>query len=152
MSGAGLMKRLGVDLPYALPLVGSYSTRMDFVNIVGGVETGTTMDDELFVGLERARFLSGTPSSKISIIRVSSDNPEVVRDILSPQEARFTIYGFHISKSVVSVGENFTVDLEVRNWGRSPGTVQVSFALQTPAESGDVNVSLDNVTASVNAT
>ncbi|OGS56772.1 MAG: hypothetical protein A3K60_03830 [Euryarchaeota archaeon RBG_19FT_COMBO_56_21] len=152
MVGSGLMKRLGLDVPFALPLVGSYSTKMDLVNVVGWFETGTTMDDELFVGLERARFLSGMPSSKISIIRVSSEDPAEVRDILSPEDARFTIYGFHTSKSVVSVGENFTVDLAVRNWGRSPGTVQVSFALQTPAESGDVNVSLDNVTASVNAT
>ena len=151
MIGSGLMKRLGLDLPYALPLVGSYSTRMDFVNIVGWFETGTTMDDELFVGLERARFLSGTPSSKISIIRVSSDNPEVVRDILSPEEARFTIYGFHISKSVVSVGENFTVDLEVRNWGRNSGTTQVSFSTTIPGDPTGATVPLENVTVTVNA-
>ncbi len=148
MIGSGLMKRLDLDLPYSLPLVGSYSNKMDLVRVVGWFETGTAMDDELFVSLERARSLSGTPQDKVSIIRVGAKDPTVVRAILSPDEARFTIFGFHASKSVVSVGENFTVDVEVRNWGRTGGTAQISFALTAP--SGE-NMSLGSVAVSVNA-
>jgi len=148
MIGSRLMGRLGLDVPYSLPLVGSYSNKVDFVNIVGWFETGTTMDDELFVNLDRARYLSGMPSDKISIIRVSADDPDIVSDILSPEDARFTIFGFHVSKSIVSVNEIFTVALEVRNWGGTSGEVDVSFGLRDT--SGD-NVSLENITVLVNA-
>ena len=151
MIGTALMKRLGLELPFALPLVGSYSTKMDLVNVVGWFETGTTMDDEIFVSLDRARFLSGMPSNKVSIIRVSSHDPEAVRNVLTPEDAAFTIYAFHTSKSVVSVGENFTIDLSIRNWGSSPGTIVISFAIRTPAGPDGVNASLEDVTVSLNA-
>lgn len=148
MIGSGLMNRLGIEVPFTLPLVGSYSTRMDFVSVVGWFKTGTTMDDELLVNLDRARFLSGTPSSMVSIIRVKSDNPESVRQYLSPEDARFTIYNLHCSKSSLTVGENFTVEVSVRNWGRTSGSTQVSLSFRNASGS----FPLDNVTVSLNAT
>ncbi len=148
MIGSGLMKRLALSVPYYLPLVGSYSNKMDLVRVVGWFETGTTMDDELFVDLERARSMSGMPQDKVSIIRVGAKDPSVVREVLSPDEARFTLYGFHASKSVVSINENFAVDIQIRNWGGTGGTTQLSFALETP--SGE-NQPLENVAVYVNA-
>jgi len=126
--GDRLLGRLGIEIPYTLPLVGSYSSRMEFVRVVGSFSTDSPLDDELLVSLDVARFLSGMSSDKVSIIRVATDDPDWLAGVLSPANARFTIFDLHTSKGEVAVGEDVSVSVGVRNWGGSAGSATVSFS------------------------
>lgn len=123
--GERLHDRLSVSLPQTVPLVGSYSDRVAFADVVGRFSTGTSLDDEMLVSLELARFLSGTPVDKASIIRVSTTEPGWLADLLSPESARFVLYDLGTSKAYVADDEPFEVCVTVRNWGGSSGEVLV---------------------------
>jgi len=127
LAGTRLLSRLGVELPFVMPVVGSYSPKMDFVNIVGMFETGTALDDEMIVSLDMARFLSGMPSNKVSTIRVSTSDPGWLSEALSPTEARFALLDLSSSKSVAVAGETVEVSVSAMNWGSSDGEVVVTF-------------------------
>jgi len=141
LAGSRLLDRLDVSLPFTIPLVGSYSSKMEFVKVVGSYSTGSSLDDEMLVSLEVARFLSGMEKDKVSIIRVTSDDPDWLADVLSPANARFTLFDLHTSKGEVAVGENLSISVGVRNWGGADGTAAVRFT-----EDGQ---SLDEATVSL---
>ncbi len=126
--GKRLLDRLDISLPAVLPLVGSYSAKIEFVNVLGSFELGTAVDDELVVGNEVARHLAGMQKDEVSIIRVSTNDPAWLSELLSPDTARFTLYDLHVSKAQVGLGEWVSVTVGVRNWGGSPGSATVSFA------------------------
>ena len=125
--GARLLDRLGIELPFTMPIVGSYSVRLELLNVVGEFETGTSLDDEMLVSLEVARFLTDTPSGKVSIIRVSTSEPEWLSDVLSPSGARFALFDLYTPKGQVALGEKTTVSVGVRNWGSVSGETVVKF-------------------------
>ena len=125
--GERLLGRLGIDLPYVLPITGSYSSKMEFLRAIGSFETGSSMDDEMIVSMDAARFLSGMPSSKVSVIRIATSEPQWLSDILSPSGPRFTLFDLHTLRSSVASGEEVTFSVGVRNWGTSPGSVRVTF-------------------------
>lgn len=125
--GDRLLKRLGVEIPYTLPLVGSYSSRMELVDIVGSYSTDSPLDDEMLVSLDVARFLSGMAGDKVSIIRVATDDPAWLGGVLSPANARFTLFDLHTSKGKVALGEDLSVSVGVRNWGGAAGAITVRF-------------------------
>ena len=126
--GANLKERLGVKIPYALPVVGSYSSRIEFLNLVGSFKTGTSMDDELLVSLDVARFLTGMSPQKVSIIRVSTTDPDWLSGLLAPQGPRFTLFDMLTQKSQVALGEHVGISVGVRNWGSSAGEITLKFA------------------------
>lgn len=126
--GARLLDRLGIGVPYLIPIAGSYSSKVDFFRVVGSFETGSSMDDEMIVSLDAARFLSGTPGSKVSVIRVATSEPEWLSGILSPSGARFALFDLQVPKSTIAAGEEVTVSVGVRNWGTASGSVSVTFA------------------------
>jgi ABC-type lipoprotein release transport system permease subunit len=126
--GARLLERLRITLPFTMSLVGSYSDKLDFVRIVGSFETHTSLDDELFVSLEVARHLSGMPEDKSSIIRVSTIYQKELRELLSPDRARFVLYDLWQSKSIVALNDSIQVTVGLRNWGRAVGNVTVTFS------------------------
>ncbi len=126
--GSNLKARLGIKLPYVLPLQGSYSDKMDVVKVVGSFQTGTSMDDELLVSLDVARFLTGMGPDKVSIIRVSTSDPAWLNGLLAPSGPRFTLFDLLSQKARVSVGEPVAVSVGVRNWGTKPGEVTVGFS------------------------
>ena len=126
--GHRLLDKLAIRLPYQLSLIGSYSSKMVIVNISKSVDTGTPLDDEMLVSIDVARFLSGMPDGKASIIRVSTTNPEWLHNVLSPEKSRFTLFDLRSSKSLVAQGHALNVTLGVRNWGSSRGSERVTFA------------------------
>jgi hypothetical protein len=125
--GHRLLDRLAIKLPYQLPLTGSFSSRMAIVSISRSVDTGTPLDDELLVSMSVAKFLSGMPDGKASIIQVSTTSPDWLRSLLSPETARFTIFDLHSSKSQVAQGHPLNVSVGVRNWGSNAGSEIVTF-------------------------
>lgn len=127
--GSSLLKRLGIELPYTLSLVGSYSSRVQFVKVVGWFETGSSLDDELLLSLDSARFLSGMNSQRVSIIRIGTSEPEWLSALLSPEGPRFTLFDLLVRKSQVAIGEEVSVSVGVKNWGADPGTAEVSFSV-----------------------
>lgn len=126
--GHRLLARLGMEPPCMMPLVGSYSPRMEFVEVIGSFSTGSSLDDEMLVSLDVARFLSGMAIGKVSIIRVASDDPGWLADALSPANARFTLFDLHTSKGEVAVGESMSISVGVRNWGGTAGEIAISFS------------------------
>lgn len=139
--GVRLLDRLGLDLPCTVPLVGSYSSRVEFVEVVGSFETGTAFDDELLVPLDTARYLSGMPVDRASIIRVGTSEPEWLADLLSPRSARFALFDLSTSKAMVVPGQSFDVSVGVRNWGAVPGSATVTFSvLGTTLASAEVEL------------
>jgi hypothetical protein len=124
--GHRLLDKLGLKLPYQLPLTGSFSSRMAIVNITRQVDTGTPLDDEMLVSIGVARFLSGMPDGKASIIRVSTTNPDWLEGLLSPETARFTLFDLHSSRSQVAQGRPLNISVGVRNWGSRSGSEQVT--------------------------
>jgi len=126
--GARLLDRLGMDAPYMLPLVGSYSSKMELVNVVGSYTTGSPLDDEMLVSLDVARFLSGMPTDKVSVVRVATDDPDWLAGVLSPANARFTLFDLHTSGGEVAIGESLPISVGVRNWGGAAGSVTVLFS------------------------
>ena len=125
--GSNLLKRLDMSLPNTIPIVGSYSSKMELLNIVGWYETGSPLDDEMLVSLDIARFLSGMSSQKVSIIRVATSDPEWLSSVLSPRGARFTLFDLLSQRTYVAVGEQVGISVGVRNWGTERGAVNVSF-------------------------
>jgi len=126
--GNGLLERLDIDLPFTLPLVGSYSSKMALVNVAGSYTTGSPLDDEMLISLDIARFLSGMPTDKVSIVRVATDDPGWLEGVLSPESARFTLFDLHTSEGAVAVGESLSISVGVRNWGSASGEVMVLFS------------------------
>jgi ABC-type antimicrobial peptide transport system permease subunit len=125
--GSNLKARLGLNVPVKIPVVGSYSAKLDFVDVVGSFHTGTSIDDELLVSLDMARYLAGMGPQKASIIRVSTTDPEWLSGLLSPQGPRFTLFDILTQKSQVAPGEPVGVSVGVRNWGSAPGEMTVEF-------------------------
>ena len=125
--GHRLLDRLAIKLPYQLPLTGSFSSKMAIVNISRSVDTGTPLDDEMLVSMSVARFLSGMPDGKASIIRVSTTNPDWLESLLSPETARFTLFDLHSSRSRVAQGHPLDISVGVRNWGSSAGSEHITF-------------------------
>lgn len=141
--GSRLLERLSVELPATIPLVGSYSSRVQFVTIVGSFSSGSSLDDELLVSLDAARFLSGMPVDKVSMIRVESTQTiEQAKDLFSPDRARFAIYDLRISRGTVASEEQFEVSVGVKNWGGAAGAVTVGIS-NDEGSLNEVNVSLD---------
>ncbi len=126
--GHRLLGKLGVALPCQLPLVGSFSSRMTVVNVVGSVDTGTALDDELLVPMDVARFLSGMPSGEASVLLVSTTSPGWLKEMLSPEKARFALFDLRSSRTEMALGQPLELTVSVRNWGASPGSVRVMFA------------------------
>lgn len=127
--GSSLRDRLDIDPTQTISLVGSYSPRICVVRVVGWFETGSSLDDELLVSLDTARFLTGMSAQKVSIIRVATSEPEWLSKLLSPEGARFTLFDLLVQKSQVVPGEEFTVSVGVRNWGAASGSAEIVFSL-----------------------
>ena len=126
--GVRLMERLGIEAPFTMPLTGSYSARIELVDIVGSFESGGYIDDELLVSLEIARSLCGMPADSASLIHVYTSDPDWLSDVLSPESARFALYDIFASKTVAAVGESVDVVATVHNWGSAAGAVQVEYS------------------------
>lgn len=126
--GARLAERMGVEMPCNISLVGSYSLRLGFVRAVGTFATGTSIDDEMLVSIDTARFLSGVQEDMVSIIRVSTSDPAWLSDILAPHSSRFTLYDLHASPALVAAGQPATLSVGVRNWGGEAGSATVTFS------------------------
>jgi ABC-type lipoprotein release transport system permease subunit len=123
--GTRLLDRLGIEVPAVLPLTGSYASRMAFVEVQGWFETGTYLDDELLVSLDIARHLTGTPDDMASVISVSTDNPEWLAKVLSPDTPRFVLFDVQPQTTTVVAGEALTITMSIRNWGSQEGEVAV---------------------------
>ena len=128
--GERLLERLGVRLPYTMPVVGSYNVKLQFLRIVGWFRSDSPLDDELLSSLDAARQLTGMADGDVSIIRVSTSDPGWLTDLLSPKTARFALLDLRISKAQVAKGEPVTVSVDVRNWGAKSGTASVTFSEQ----------------------
>jgi len=142
--GERLLERLGIRLPYTIPVVGSYDVKVQFLRIVGWFRSDSPLDDELLASLDVARQLTGMADGDVSIIRVSTSDPGWLSDMLSPKAARFALLDLRASKAQVARGEPVVVSVDVRNWGAKAGTVTVTFSEQgqTPAENAiDLNAS-----------
>lgn len=146
--GDNLLKRLGVGLPWTLPLVGSFYSRMDFVTVTDHFSTGTPLDDELIVPLAVARHLSAMPDGKVSIIRVATSDPGWLSGLLSPRTARFVLSDMWLSRAEVAENETLDVSVTLRNWGAAPGSQMVAFLVDgTPRanSSAELNASASAV-------
>jgi hypothetical protein len=126
LAGVRLMDRLGIEVPCILPVTGSYSSRIEFVEVEGSFETGSYLDDELLVSLEVARHLTNTPKDMASVISVSTDDPEWLAEVLSPEAARFVLLNVRPLATTVVVDEELTISMDVRNWGSEEGDVTVT--------------------------
>jgi ABC-type lipoprotein release transport system permease subunit len=128
--GERLLERLGIRLPYTMPVVGSYNVKIQFLRIVGWFRSDSPLDDELLVSLDAARQLTGMVDGDVSIIRVSTSDPGWLSDLLSPKAARFALLDLRVSKAQVAKGEPLMVSVDVRNWGVKAGTANVTFSEQ----------------------
>lgn len=126
--GDRLLERLGIRLPYTMPVVGSYSVKIQFLRIVGWFKSDSPLDDELLASLEAARQLTGMADGDASIIRVSTSDPGWLSGLLSPEAARFALLNLRISKAQVAKGEPVIVSVDVRNWGAKAGTATIVFS------------------------
>jgi ABC-type lipoprotein release transport system permease subunit len=126
--GARLLDRLDIEVPSVLPVTGSYSSRIEFVDVAGSFETGSYLDDELLVSLEVARHLTNTPEDMASVISVSTDDPEWLADVLSPEAARYALLNVHPLVTTIVVEEELTISMDIRNWGSERGDVTLSIS------------------------
>ncbi|MCU0860096.1 MAG: FtsX-like permease family protein, partial [Thermoplasmata archaeon] len=124
--GRSLMERSGITPPCTIPLVGSYSSKIEFVEVVTWFESSGPLDDELVVSADVARYLSGMPSGKVSFITVTTSDPSWLSELLSPQKARFTMFDMHLSEALVAESEQIEVSATVRNWGTAEGSCHVT--------------------------
>ena len=129
--GSGLLERLGINLPTIIPLVGSYSPKVEFVKVIGTFTSGSPLDDEMLVSLDVARTLSGMPQGKVSIIRVATSEPEWLEALLSPNRPQFLIYDLRLSSGVVPRGGSVGATVGVKNWGKASGSVVVHFSVES---------------------
>jgi len=141
--GSRLFERLGISIPCTVPIVGSYSPRIELLNVVGWFETGSPLDDEMLVSLDVARFLSGMSSDKVSIIRVATSDPEWLSSLLTPQGARFTLFDLLSQRTYAAVDQEVGVSVGVRNWGTVKGSVTVTF--------GEGTTRIADITRTLNA-
>ena len=123
--GSRLMDRLDMSPPCVIPLSGSYTSHIEFVQVVGWFETGSYMDDELLVSEEVARYLCSMPSDMASLIAVETDDPVWLEEVLSPGDARFAMFDVRASRSAVVPDEEVTISMDIRNWGAAAGEVIV---------------------------
>ena len=128
--GTRLLDRLGIQLPFTIPVVGSYSFKVQFLKVVGWFQSGSPLDDEMLISLGAARQLTGMADGEASIIRVSTSHPDWLTNLLSPKAARFALFNLHTSTAQVAKGEPVTIDVVVRNWGSEAGIVNVTFTEQ----------------------
>lgn len=128
--GERLLERLGIRLPFTMPVVGSYNVKIQFLRIVGWFRSDSPLDDELLSSLDAARQLTGMADGDVSIIRVSTSDPGWLSDLLSPKAARFALLDLRVSKAQVAKGEPVMVSVDVRNWGAKSGTASVTFSEQ----------------------
>lgn len=126
--GERLAKRLALDPPATITLAGSYASKMELVQVGGTFSSGSTLDDEMLVNLDVARYLSGMGDHEASIIRVATDEPSWLEHLLSPEEARFSLFDLSVSKEQVGPGEEFAITVKVLNWGGTDGSVSIAFA------------------------
>lgn len=142
--GARLMKRLNIVPPCSIVLVGTYSSKLAFVEVLGSFSSGSPLDDELLVSLGTARHLSGMPEDLASIIRVKPDDPAWFDSLLSPRVARFVISDLGASRAVVEVNDTFQVMFDVRNWGGTAGTAEIAFKIDAadPSDSWQENITV----------
>ncbi|UCE45818.1 MAG: FtsX-like permease family protein [Methanobacteriota archaeon] len=115
--GSRLMHALDIVPPCIIPVSGSYTTRVEFVEVVGSFETGTYLDDELVVSEQVARYLSGMPPGMASLIAVETDDPEWLGEVLSSDSAHFALSNVEVSKTAVVAIEEVMVTMEAHNWG-----------------------------------
>ncbi len=141
--GSRLLERLGVETPYILPVMGSYSARVELVELVGSFTSGSYLDDEMLVHLDVARHLCGMPADMASVIGVETDDPEWLADVLSPADARFAMFDVRVSKPTVVKGEETAVSIEVTNWGSQGGDVRLLLE--------EDSVVLDEIVVALNA-
>ena len=125
--GTHLANHLNLGIGDTLPLVSSYSSRIEFLKVIGVFRTDSPLDDEALVSLDVARYLSGLPAGTVSIIRVTTSQAEWLSNLLSPERARFTLFDLVPSKVVAGPGEPIDLDVKVRNWGASSGSGLVTF-------------------------
>jgi len=123
--GTRLLDRLDMQPPTIIPITGSYASRVAIVNVVGSFESGTYLDDEMLVSLDIARHLTGTPDDMASVISVSTDNPEWLAKVLSPDTPRFVLFDVGPQAATVVRGEDFSISMSVRNWGSEEGDVTI---------------------------
>jgi len=131
--GERLYDRLGLEVPFVLPLVGSYDHRMQTVEVVavyrdaGPELPQTPLIDELIVPISVAQALSGVPADEASILRVKSSDQSNLEELLSPHRARFVLYDLSLSKAEIALGDPVDVGVFIRNWGESPGASTITF-------------------------
>ena len=123
--GHSLMDRLGIQPPCALPLSGSYASRLELVAVSGSFNDGSYLDDELLVSEDVARYLCGMPVDTASLIALEADDTSWLEEALSPDDARFALFDVRASKTTAVPGETVTIAMEVRNWGAVDGDVVV---------------------------
>ncbi len=141
--GERLAGRLGLALPCTIPLVGSYSTRVEVVPVAGTYSSGSSLDDEMLVPVDVARRLSGMGPGEASIIRVGTSDPAWLDSLLTPEAARFTLYNMSLSRTEVGPGEECAVGVTALNWGGSAGSAVIEFA--------DDGVAFEEVAVELNA-
>ena len=140
--GERLMDRLGVTPPCKVALVGSYSAKIGFVDVNGWFCSDGPLDDELIISADLARYLSGMPEGKASFITVTTSDPAWLSGLLSPDNARFTMFDMHMSRATVAAGEPLEVSATVRNWGATEGMATVEISLDG-AEEDSIDMTLD---------
>ncbi len=131
--GERLADRLDMDLPCTVPLVGSYSAKVELVTVSGTFSSGSPLDDEMLVPADVARGLTGMGAHEASVIRVSTSDPDWLESLLSPSGAMITAYDLSVSKGQVGPGEECTVTVSARNWGMSPGSATLTFSDESGA-------------------
>lgn len=126
--GERLARRLAISPPATITLVGSYSPGIELVRVMGIFSSGSSLDDEMLVGLDVARHLSGTGEDEASVVRVAAEDPGWLEELLSPDHARFSLFDLSVSRDRVGPGEGLAVGVKVLNWGGAEGSVSVTFA------------------------
>ncbi len=139
--GERLMARMGLTPPCSIALVGSYSAKIEFVDVISWFRSGGPLDDELIVSPDVARYLSGMPEGKASFITVTTSDPAWLSDLLSPERARFTVLDLHLSRTTLSSGESLEVSVTARNWGLAEGDATVTLSIDgSEVDSADVTL------------
>ena len=126
MVGSRLLGRLGIEIPSVLPITGSYSSRVEFVTVVGWFESKSYLDDELLVTLEVAGYLADMPKGMASLVSVTTDDPEWLEEVMSPHTARFALFDVRPRTATIVTDDELTMSMSVRNWGSAGGEVSLS--------------------------
>ena len=135
--GARLKERLSLDPPSNISITSSYSSSFHVVRVVGWFESRSALDDELLVSLDLARSLSGMADGKVSIIRVGGADP-ALQEILMPSGPEFAVYDLRASVAQTVSGEQFSVEVTVKNWGTESGRVNLTVTEEFAGEENSV--------------